>query len=262
MSTALSNDDLVDLVENGRTIPLTRDKAATFCEKALAARLAESKVQVAALVDGIKETFDRDFLRIISWQYLEYRVMGLNEISLERLKEISAYRNCTAEHDVVRRFWQALESMSNEERIGYLKFVWGRTRLPLKEEEHVENHMIELIESWDTARLPVGRTCFFKLQLPPYESVAQLKERLLYSIAHCRSIDADYDRAGANEEEQLSAGHAEAAAHESDDSDGGRPGYRMPGEDHDYSSGGDDSGGHEEGEEDGLGRGGGGGEEE
>lgn len=204
-------------------------------------------------------------MRIISWQYLEYRVMGLNEISLERLKEISAYRNCTAEHEVVRRFWQVLESFSNEERIGYLKFVWGRTRLPLKEEEHVENHMIELIESWDTSWLPVGRTCFFKLQLPPYESVQQLKTKLHYSITHCRSIDADYDRAGtSNEEDQLSAGQAEAAAHESEDSDVGRPPrYRMPGADHDYSSGGDqDSGGHEEGEEDALGRGGGGEEEE
>lgn len=108
--------------------------------------------------------------------------MGLNEISIERLKEISAYRACTAEHEVVRRFWTVLEGFNNEERIGYLKFVWGRTRLPLKEEEHVENHMIELCESWDTARLPVGRTCFFKLQIPPYESVTQLKTKLQYSI--------------------------------------------------------------------------------
>jgi len=67
MSTMLSNDEVVDLTENGRTIPLARDKAVLFCEKALAARLEESKAQVAALVDGIKDTFDRNFLRIISW---------------------------------------------------------------------------------------------------------------------------------------------------------------------------------------------------
>lgn len=192
--------------------------------------------------------------------------MGLNEISIERLKEISAYRNCSAEHEVVRRFWQALESFSNEEKIGYLKFVWGRTRLPLKEEEHVENHMIELAEHASTSRLPIGRTCFFKLELPPYESVHQLRTKLLYSITHCRSIDADYDRGAANEEEQ-NAGQAEAAAHESEDSDVGRPPrYAVPGaKDHDYSSDGDhDMGGHEEGEEEALegGGGGGGGEEE
>ena len=30
--------------------------------------------------------------------------------------------------------------MTNEEKMLYLKFVWGRTRLPLKEEEVTENH--------------------------------------------------------------------------------------------------------------------------
>lgn len=128
--------------------------------------------------------------------------MGLNEISIERLKEITGYTNCSAEHEVVKRFWNVLEGFTNEERIGYLRFVWGRTRLPLKEEENVENHMIEVIEHWNTSMLPVGRTCFFRLQLPPYENVKKLKTKLMYSIVHCRSIDADYDRAGAIVEEE------------------------------------------------------------
>lgn len=32
--------------------------------------------------------------------------------------------------------------MTNEEKTQYLRFVWGRTRLPLKEEEVVESHTI------------------------------------------------------------------------------------------------------------------------
>lgn len=261
MSIILSNDETVDLIPKGKTIPLTKDKVESYCAKALKMRLDESKIQIAALVEGIKETFDRDFLRIISWQFLEYRIMGLNEISIERLKEISGYSNCTVEHEVVKRFWQVFEGFTNDERIGYLRFVWGRTRLPLKEEEHVENHMIELNESWNTNMLPVGRTCFFRLQIPPYETVKKMKNKLMYSINHCRTIDADHDRAGVNEEEQNSPREAEAAANESEDSDAGRPRrFRIPGmEDHDYSSGGS---AHEDGEEDAFGGGGGGGEEE
>lgn len=67
MSTTLSNDEVVDLAENGRATPLTRDKAQFFHDKVISTRLEESKAQVAALVDGIKETFDRNFLRIVSW---------------------------------------------------------------------------------------------------------------------------------------------------------------------------------------------------
>jgi len=67
MSIILSNDETVDLIPKGKTIPLTKDKVESYCAKALKMRLDESKIQIAALVEGIKETFDRDFLRIISW---------------------------------------------------------------------------------------------------------------------------------------------------------------------------------------------------
>ena len=80
--------------------------------------------------------------------------------------------------------------------------MWGRTRLPLKEEEVLENHTIQLDENASSARLPVGRTCFFRLELPPYESSQILKTKLLYSIHHCRNIDADYDRATVPNEEE------------------------------------------------------------
>lgn len=142
MSTMLSNDQVVDLVVNGRELPLKKHKAQEFHDKAIGARLSESKVQVQSLINGIGKTFDRKFLRLVSWKYLEYKVVGMNEISLDRLKEISAYRNCSDSHEVIKRFWQVLQSFSNDEKISYLRFVWGRTRLPLKEEEVIENHTI------------------------------------------------------------------------------------------------------------------------
>jgi E3 ubiquitin-protein ligase HERC2 len=142
MSTLLSNGQVFELIQNGKNIPLTREKAKEFYTKALEAKLGESTLQVQALLKGIGKTFDQKFLRMVSWKYLEHRVVGLNEISIERLKEITAYRNCSETHEVIKRFWQVLESFSNDEKICYLRFVWGRTRLPLKEEEVIENHTI------------------------------------------------------------------------------------------------------------------------
>jgi len=105
---------------------------------------------------------------------------------------------------VIKRFWQVLEGLSSEDKIAYLRFVWGRTRLPLKDEEVVEQHTIQLDENASNERLPIGRTCFFRIELPPYPSTTVLKSKLLYSIIHCRAIDADFDRAGApNEEENI-----------------------------------------------------------
>jgi hypothetical protein len=39
----LSDDSVVDLIENGRDIPLKRENAQNFYDKALKARLEESK---------------------------------------------------------------------------------------------------------------------------------------------------------------------------------------------------------------------------
>ena len=202
MSTLLSDDTVVDLEENGRNIPLKRANAQSYCDKALKARLEESKQQVEALAAGIDKTFDRRFLRMMNWRFLEYKIVGMNEVSVERLKQITSYRHCSETHEVVKRYWQVMEGFSNDDKISYLRFVWGRTRLPLKEEECVELHTIQLDENADSKRLPVGRTCFFRLELPPYESIQQMKAKLSYSINHCRAIDADFDRAGAPNEEE------------------------------------------------------------
>lgn len=261
MSTLLSDGSVVDLVEGGRNVPLTKALAQEFYDKALKARLEESKAQVQAVINGIHKTFDKKFLRMISWRFLEHRVVGACEVSVDRLKEITAYRNCSAQHEVVKRFWSVLEALSNEEKVDYLRFVWGRTRLPNKEEEVLENHTIELDDSKGNDRLPIGRTCFFKLQLPAYSSASALKAKLLYAIQHCKAIDADFDRAGAPvQEEAPGLGEREGPGGReralSEESDGARPnlfGGEPPRDHHEqYSSdpyGGEGGGGGGEEEE-------------
>lgn len=41
--------------------------------------------------------------------------------------------------------------------------------------------------------MPIGATCFFRLTLPPYATESKLREKLLYSIMHCESVDVDND---------------------------------------------------------------------
>lgn len=175
---------MVDLIENGQSVPLTKARAQKFFDKALEVRLAECKPQVGAIVAGIQKTFDMKFLKIMNWKFLEYRVVGLAEVSTERLKEITNYRNCTESHEVVKRFWSIFDGFSNDERRSYLRFVWARNRLPLKEMQ-VEKHTFELVESWDTERLPFGRTCYFSLQVPHYETKAAFREKLIYAFTNC-----------------------------------------------------------------------------
>lgn len=115
---------------------------------------------------------------------------------------MTVYRDCNESHEIVKKFWKILSSSSNEDKILYLKFVWGRTRLPLKEEEVTEDHTIQLNEKADVNLLPVGRTCFFRLEVPHYKSEEIFKEKLLYAIRNCTVIDADIEHVVANDDEE------------------------------------------------------------
>lgn len=53
----------------------------------------------------------------------------------------------------------------------------------------------------DVNLLPVGRTCFFRLEVPPYKSEDVFRDKLLYAIRNCTVIDADIEHVVANDNE-------------------------------------------------------------
>jgi hypothetical protein len=79
-----------------------------------------------------------------------------------------------------------MNNLSNEEKL-YLKFVWDRKYYLLKEEETAKNHTIQMDENAEKTKLPVGRTCFFRLELPPYKNEEVFKDKLMYAIKYLYS---------------------------------------------------------------------------
>ena len=68
-------------------------------------------------------------LSLPSFRLLPVKVCGSPEVDLSILKANTNYR-VAADSQQVRLFWRALESFSNEERRLFLRFAWGRSRLP------------------------------------------------------------------------------------------------------------------------------------
>ena len=60
-------------------------------------------------------------------------VSGRTEINVELLKKNTVYRgDYKGTEPVIGYFWEVLKNFSDEERELYLRFVWGRSRLPLE----------------------------------------------------------------------------------------------------------------------------------
>ena len=78
----------------------------------------------------------------------------------------------------------------------YLKFVWGRSRLPPPDTPGVQQHTIYLMSQSSYGGehdkiLPQAHTCFFQLDLPRYSKDSICRDKMIYAIETCGEIDTD-----------------------------------------------------------------------
>ncbi|XP_033952277.1 probable E3 ubiquitin-protein ligase HERC1 isoform X3 [Pseudochaenichthys georgianus] len=181
---------LVPVVPGGQNISLTFSNRTEYVERAMDYRLHEMDSQVAAVREGMSTIIPVPLLSLLTAQQLEQLVCGLPEVSVEMLKKLVRYRDITESHQLIGWFWQSLEEFTNEERVLFLRFVSGRSRLPSNPADIAQKFQIIKVDR-PVNGLPTAQTCFFLFRLPPYTSQAVLAERLRYSIHNCPSIDMD-----------------------------------------------------------------------
>ncbi len=86
---------------------------------------------------------------------------------------------------VVSWLWEILDDFTEEEKVLFMIFVTGRSRLP--------QNPIDLNQRFQILRvdrpldgLPTAQTCFFQLRLPPYTSKTAMARKMRYAIRYCR----------------------------------------------------------------------------
>jgi hypothetical protein len=84
-------------------------------------------------------------------------VCGSPEIDVQLLKQNTKYTGCNANDPHIKYFWQVLEAFSQTERAQFLRFAWGRSRLPpaskFTEKMKIDSSNITV------AHLPRAHTC-------------------------------------------------------------------------------------------------------
>uniref|UniRef100_A0A452S9S6 HECT-type E3 ubiquitin transferase n=1 Tax=Ursus americanus TaxID=9643 RepID=A0A452S9S6_URSAM len=181
---------MVPIIPGGNSIPLTFSNRKEYVERAIEYRLHEMDRQVAAVREGMSWIVPVPLLSLLTAKQLEQMVCGMPEISVEVLKKVVRYREVDEQQQLVQWFWHTLEEFSNEERVLFMRFVSGRSRLPANTADISQRFQIMKVDRpYDS--LPTSQTCFFQLRLPPYSSQLVMAERLRYAINNCRSIDMD-----------------------------------------------------------------------
>jgi Ubiquitin-protein ligase len=85
---------------------------------------------VACIREGMARIIPVPLLSLMTSSHLEQLVCGEPHISLSLLKQIVRYRDLDENHILVRWMWEVLDSFSHNERVLFMRFVSGRSRLP------------------------------------------------------------------------------------------------------------------------------------
>ena len=172
-----------ELIPGGSTVPVMWDGREEYLHLLKAYRQTECSVQVAAIARGLASQVPRHLLSLFTWQQLELMVCGRQTVDLELLQRCTVYgERLSSSHTVVRNFWATMQSFSEAQRVSYLRFVWGRSRLPLTPDGFARRHKLSLLHrSPADAYLPVAHTCFFSIDLPAYSNRKTMRDKLLCS---------------------------------------------------------------------------------
>jgi len=188
--TQSADGSFVPIFHRGHNFQLTFSNRAEYVEHALQYRLHEVDRQVAAIREGMGWIIPVPLLSLLTAEKLEQMVCGSEEVSIDMLKKVARYREVEPTDPLVSWLWSTLESFSNEERVLFMRFVSGRSRLPTAASDISQRFQIVKVDR-EPNSLPTAQTCFFQLRLPSYSSPDKLAERLRYAINNCRCIDLD-----------------------------------------------------------------------
>lgn len=173
---------------------MTKENLTEYIDLVLKTRFNESKEQLAAMREGIKLVFTPELLPVLSimdWEQVESRACGQKTIEIDKLKSITRYSGATEDSAIIKRFWRVLTAFDDDQRQMYLKFVWGRSRLPIDVKQMGQRHSVDVCRHMDKTGFPQAHTCFFSIDLPDYPNDKIMRDKFLVAITMCGEIDTD-----------------------------------------------------------------------
>jgi len=177
-----------DLKEGGTNIHVTNENKSEYVNLVIQWRfVSRVKPQMNAFLEGFNELVSLKLLQLFDENELELLMCGIGKIDVKDWKTNTVYKGGYHQnHIVIQWFWRVVLSFGNEMRSRLLQFVTGTSRVPMngfKELYGSNGLQLFTIEKWgEPHNLPRSHTCFNRLDLPPYESYQDLRDKLVKAI--------------------------------------------------------------------------------
>jgi E3 ubiquitin-protein ligase HERC2 len=134
--TTKSSEGLeVEIIKNGRFKKVTFENRFDYVDLILNYRINEFNYQIEAIKTGLFSIIEPRFFSIFTWIEIENLICGSPDIDINILKKHTIYEGYNINSREIKDFWSILLSFTKKERSNYIRFVWGRSRLPNSEDK-------------------------------------------------------------------------------------------------------------------------------
>ncbi|KAG2492353.1 hypothetical protein HYH03_009301 [Edaphochlamys debaryana] len=188
----------VELKPGGRLIPVTADNVREYMHRVAHYKLnIAPRPAVSAFLSGFFELIPRAWVSMFSGEELQTLVSGADTGGLD-LEDLAAHVEYAGgyheDHPVIHTLWEALASFTPEQQGAFLKFVTSCSRPPLLGFKYLEPRLCiqmsgAMLDPAAPQRLPTASTCMNLLKLPPYRTLAAMREKLLYAVTSGAGFD-------------------------------------------------------------------------
>ncbi|CAF4406832.1 unnamed protein product [Rotaria socialis] len=177
-----------ELKPGGQHIQVTDENKQEYIEMVINYRFVQRiATQMNALKQGFQDILSLENIKMFDEKEVELLISGLGEVNVNDWRMNTMYKGGYKPDDpVIQHFWKAIGSLKPEERTRLLQFVTGTSRLPMngfRELWGSSGPQLFTIERWgDRTKLPRAHTCFNRIDLPPYESYQDLRQKLIQAM--------------------------------------------------------------------------------
>eukprot|EP00127_Corallochytrium_limacisporum_P001271 Clim_evm6s48 gene=Clim_evmTU6s48 len=177
-----------DLIENGADVEVTEENKQDYVDRMVSWRFSRGvEKQTDAFLYGFHEVVPLHLLSLFDEKEMELLICGLTEIDIDDWEAHTQYRApLHAGSKEVKWFWKAVRSFDNERRARLLQFATGTSRIPIGGFAELQGsngrQMFTIERDGKSDYLPRAHTCFNRLDLPPYKSYEQLREKLVLAM--------------------------------------------------------------------------------
>jgi len=119
----------------GREKEVSFNERIEYVRRCIYTKLTESSVQCAAVRRGLVKIIPESILNQISWEEMESWVCGQKYIDVDLIQRNTKLVGFTPDDELIVNFWQLFESLNQQDRRSFVKFVYAIERLPVTDED-------------------------------------------------------------------------------------------------------------------------------